>query len=280
MLAYFNGQFVPKEDITISPDDRGFLFADGVYEVVRSYRGQLFQLQGHMARLRRSLHEMQIEAVDVEELGAVAQELLQKNNLLTEDGTVYMQVTRGVAPRKHAFPSKGTLPTVYVAASPLKVPTEKLASGVKTIRVPDIRWARCDIKSVALTPNVLANEQAHAQGAEEAIFVRDGVVTEGSHSNFAAVFNGELVTHPKSNCILAGITREIVLELCATSGIPFREFPIFEKELEQAEEALLFGTTTEVMPVVQIEDNMVGSGRPGPLTRKLQGLFAELIASE
>ncbi len=280
MLAYFNGQFLPKEDIKISPDDRGFLFADGVYEVVRSYHGQLFQLEGHIARLRRSLHEMQIEGVDVEELGAFAQQLLQKNNLLTEDGTVYMQVTRGAAPRKHAFPSKGTLPTVYVAASAFKAPTEKLATGIKTIIVPDIRWARCDIKSVALAPNVLANEQAHAQGAEEAIFVRDGVVTEGSHSNFAAVFNGEIVTHPKTNYILAGITREIVLELCETSGIPFREFPIFAKDLGHAEEAILFGTTTEVMPVVQIDDSMVGNRRPGPLTRKLQSLFAELIASE
>ncbi len=280
MLAYLNGQFLPKEDIKLSPDDRGFLFADGVYEVVRSYRGRLFQLEGHLARLRRSLHEMQIEGIDVEELGAVAQELLQRNDLRTEDGTVYMQITRGVAPRKHAFPPKSTLPTVYLAASAFNVPTEKLANGVTTVLVPDIRWARCDIKSVALTPNVLANEQAHAQGAEEAIFVRDGVITEGSHSNFGAVFNGELVTHPKTNYILAGITREIVLELCETSGIPFREFPIFEKDLARAEEAMLFGTTTEVMPVVRIDDQLVGNGSPGPLTRRLQRLFSELIASE
>lgn len=279
MLAYFNGQFMPPEDIRISPDDRGFLFADGVYEVVRSYHGKLFQLEGHLARLRRSLQAIQIHGVDVEGLGGVAEQLLERNGLQAADGTVYFQITRGVAPRKHAFPAKGTRPTVYLSAAALPVPEDKLARGVHAILVPDIRWARCDVKSVALLPNVLANEQARAQGAEEALFVRDGVVTEGSHSNFAAVFDGELVTHPKTNYILAGITREIVLELCETSGIPVRESPIFEQDLERAEEAMVLGTTTEVMPIVAIGSRRVGNGTPGPLTRKLQDAFRELIAA-
>ena len=277
MIAYFNGHFFPKEEIKISPDDRGFLFADGAYEVIRSYHGKLFQAEEHLLRLRRSIRELEIVDIDAESLRQVADELLQRNALENDDATIYIQVTRGVAPRKHAFPAKETPPTIYLSASPFKPSPGKMQNGVKVILVPDIRWARCDIKSVSLAANVLANQRAVENGAEEAVFVRDGVVTEGSHSNFGAVFGGEFVTHPLTNYILPGITRAVVLKLCRELDIPYQETPIFEKDLRKAGELVVLGTTTEVMPVVQVNDWKVGNGRPGPVTMKLQQAFRSSI---
>jgi D-alanine transaminase len=270
MIAYFNNHFVPKDEIRISPDDRGFLFGDGVYEVIRTYRGRLFKPDEHFRRLERSLREIRIAGVDVESFHDIAQELLKRNDLLARDATIYIQVTRGAAPRQHAFPDSPTAPTVYLSAAPLDPPR---AAGAKVILVPDLRWARCDIKSVALLPNVLANQQAKESGADEALFVRDGAVTEGSHSNFAAVFDGELVTYPKCNYILGGITREVTLGLCRALGIPVRESPVFQNELKNAAELVLLSTTSEVMPIVQVDEWQVRDGKPGPITLKLQEAF-------
>lgn len=274
MIGYLNGSYLAQEEIKISPNDRGFLFGDGVYEVIRAYRGKFFQAAEHLTRLRRSLHELEIADVDTEELRQVAGELLTRNGLEKNDATVYIQVTRGAAPRRHAFPDPSTPPTVYVTVSTFNAPTKKSENGVQVILVPDIRWARCDIKSIALTPNVLANQRAVECGAEEALFVRDGIITEGSHSNFAAVFHGELQTHPKTNQILAGITREVALELAHDLGIPVKEFPIFEEDIHYADEAMLFSTSNEVMPVVQVGNVPVRDGKPGPLTRQLQRAFS------
>ena len=275
MIAFFNGNWIEKEKIAISPDDRGFLFGDGIYEVIRVYRGKLFRAKEHLARLARSLREMRMDGVDVPVLGTVAEELLRRNNL-NSDATVYFQITRGAAPRRHAFPDPGTPPTIYMTASPFTPPEKKWREGVKVILVPDTRWARCDIKSTALAPNVLANQLAKENGAEEAIFVRNGVITEGSHSSFAAVFHGQLVTHPLTNHILPSITRQVVLELCAQLDIAVKEFPIFENELKQADEVIILGTTTEVMPVIQVDDWQVNDGKPGALTRRLQQALDEI----
>jgi D-alanine transaminase len=272
MIVYFNGQFMLKKDVSISPDDRGFLFADGVYEVICSYSGRLFRLQDHFNRLEQSLQGLDI-AVPDENFESVVDKLIQHNDLEDEDAAIYIQITRGVAPRKHAFPKQETLPTVYVFVYPLRPPREKWENGVKIILLPDIRWARCDIKSVALLPNVLASQEAKERGAEEAVFVHEGVITEGSHTNFCAVFDGQLVTHPKTNRILPGITRTVVLELCSELKIPFCKRPIFEKELRQADEVMILGTTTQVMPVVQVNGWKVRDGKPGPVTRKLQQAF-------
>ena len=274
MIAYFHDRFVPKEEIRISPDDRGFLFGDGVYEMIRAYRGRLFKIDEHLRRLERSLREIKIAGVDVESFHDIARDLLKRNDLLARGATVYIQVTRGVAPRKHAFPENHAAPTVYLSAAPLN--PSKQASGARVILVPDIRWARCDIKSVALLPNVLANQQAKESGANEAIFVRDGALTEGSHSNFAAVFDGELVTYPKCNYILGGITREVTLGLCHELGIPVREAPVFQNELEHADELALLSTTSEVTPIVRVDDWQVRDGKPGPVALKLQKAFREI----
>lgn len=276
MIVYFNGRLVPKEDVRISPDDRGFLLADGAYEVILSYDGRLFKAEEHLKRLERSLRELRIERADVGSLKDAAERLIQVNDLENGDASLYIQITRGAAVRTHAFPGSETAPTVYAAASPFKRPREKCEHGIKVILVPDIRWTRCDIKSVALLPNVLVSQQAKEAGAAEAIFVRDGAVTEGAHTNFCAVFDGQLITYPKSHYILGGITREIVLGLCGELGIPFEEFPILESQLREADELMIVGTTTEIMPVVQVDGWQVGDGKPGPVTRRLQQAFREL----
>ena len=280
MIVYFNGEFLPKAQLSISPDDRGFLFADGAYEVIRCYRGKLFQAIAHIKRLERSIGELRIDLPDVMELFEVAQKLIEDNQLTSGQAIIYLQITRGVAPRTHRFPPEETPATVYAYAAPFKPHQNELDNGTKIILVSDTRWSRCDIKSISLLPNILAHQQAIDEGATEAVFVRDGVITEGAHTNFCGIFNGELVTAPISNYILAGITREIVLDLCRKLSIPVREFPIFESDLKKADELMLVGTTVEITPVVQVNDCQVGDGKPGPLTRKLQKAFYELLQNQ
>ena len=277
MLVYFNGDYLPLDEVRISPQDRGFLFADGAYEVVRVYNGRLFQNEAHIARLKRSLAELKIEGVDCDALRDIPLRLIEENNLTQGDATVYFQVTRGAAPRLHAFPADAT-PTVYLAATPFDPPVNDWENGIKVIVMPDIRWTRCDIKSVSLLPNVLANEQAHVNDAYEALFVRDGAITEGTCSNFGAIRDGCLYTYPEAHYILSGITRMVVLQLCQEIDLPVREYPILKSELPQLDEAFLMGTTTEVMPIVQIGDHKVGQGQPGPLTRKIQAAFREAVS--
>jgi len=277
VLVYLNGEYVPHEDARISVDDRGFLFADGVYEVVRVYRGRLFRMGDHVERMRRGLDALRIGFDGVDGLGTIAERLLAENGL--DEATVYIQVTRGASPRAHAFPTPTPAPTVYVATRPFGgYPPEYAEQGVTTITVPDTRWSRCDVKSVALLPNVLANQQAKEAGAFEALFVRDGVVIEGSLSNLLGVIDGTVVTYPACNYILPGITRAVTLELARALGIPVREGPIRLEELHRVEELFLSGTTTEVMPIARVDGRLIGDGRPGPITRRLREAFRELTA--
>ena len=270
--VYFNGKFLSKDEVRVSPEDRGFVFGDGVYEVIRSYQGSLFALDAHLARMRSGVCELAINGVEVDTLGEVAAALVGRNNLTSGDATVYLQITRGTAPRAHFFPDPPVPPTVYAQAGRF-TPKGDPAKGIVTITVPDIRWARCDIKTVQLLPNCLANQRARASGAQEALFVRDGVVLEGSHSSLFFVFGEEVRTAPKSNYILPSITRDIVLDICRADGIPARETPVFTHELPRVTEAFLAGTTVEVMPIVRIDADVVGDGKPGPVTRRLQQLF-------
>lgn len=279
MIAYFNGEFLEKEKITISPDDRGFLFADGLYEVIRSYRQRLFRAQEHIQRLNTGAAHLKLAVTDFSYLQEVAATLLEKNEL-KGDATVYFQITRGVAPRGHAFPVPAPELTVFASAA-LFDPTKTVTSredGIGVITVPDNRWARCDMKTVALTANVLANQEAAEKGAKEALFVRDGVIMEGTHSNFFAVVDGCLVTAPASNYILHGITRQVVLELAAEKNLEFKEGPIFKKDMDKITEAFVTGTTTEITPVVSIDGKALGAGTPGPVTRDLQDAFTQMIS--
>ena len=274
--VYFNGKYLPKDEVRVSPEDRGFVFGDGVYEVIRSYQGTLFALDAHLARMRSGVCELAINGADVDALGEVSAELVRRNNLTSGDATVYLQITRGTAPRAHFFPDPPVPPTVYAQAGRF-TPKGDPVKGIVTITVPDIRWARCDIKTVQLLPNCLANQRARASGAQEALFVRDGVVLEGSHSSLFFVFGEEVRTAPKRNYILPSITRDIVLELCRTSGIAAREAPVFTHELPRATEAFLAGTTVEVMPIVRVDGLGLGDGKPGSVTRRLQELFRARI---
>ncbi|HET9438761.1 MAG TPA: aminotransferase class IV [Longimicrobiales bacterium] len=274
MLVYLNGEYVEHGNARVSVDDRGFLFADGVYEVARVYDGRIFLMQPHMERMRHGLSQLRIRDEIVAELPAIADRLLDENQLRSGDATVYIQVTRGAAPRAHAFPPPETAPTVYVIAKPFKQhPAGYFEDGVAAVTVPDTRWSRCDIKSIALLPNVLANQQAKEQGAFEAIFVRNNVLIEGSHSNLFAVIGGQLLTYELCGYILGGITRKLILDRAPELGLHVHEEPIHMSQLDRVDELFLSGTTTEIMPISRLDNRLIGEGKPGPVTRKLQEAF-------
>lgn len=276
-IVYFDGSYLRKREVRISPDDRGFLFGDGVYEVVRSYAGRLFEIEAHLHRLRTGLAALAIGGIDVGALGTAVHQLITRNALEDGDATVYLQITRGAAPRTHYFPDPPISPTVYAEARRF-VPKGDAAAGIPVITAPDVRWARCDIKSVGLLPNCLANQRARVAGAVEAIFVRDSVALEGTASSFFAVLDGEVRTAPKSNYILPSITRDVVLRLCGELAIPHRETPVFVDQLAHASELFMAGTTLEVMPVVQVDGQPAGGGRPGPVAARLHAAFRRLTA--
>jgi D-alanine transaminase len=212
-------------------------------------------------------------------LGEVFPELLDRNGLSGSEALIYLQITRGAAPRTHRFPAGGAAPTVYAHAVRFDPPVEERDSGIPVILVPDTRWSRCDIKSIALLPNILARQMAEEAGAEEAVFVRDGVVTEGTASSICAVFSGTVITHPESNLVLPGITKKVVFDICSRTGIPAAERRFREEELSRASEMMLLSTTRDIMPIVSVDGMKVGDGSPGPLTRKIQAAFSEVIRS-
>ena len=278
MIAYFNGSFLPKKDIHISPDDRGFLFSDGVYEVIRVYQGKSFKMAEHMDRLARSLRETRIAFPGIAELALAGEKLIALNGMETSDSLIYFQVTRGVALRKHTFPDPPVPATTYAVISPAPSSTEMRQKGVGAVLVPEFRWSRCDIKAIGLMGSVLAVQQAKENGAEEALFVRDGVITEGTHTNVLAVFNGNILTHPLGHFVLPGITRGVVLELCRQIGIAYKEKPFRAEDLKQASELIITGTNKEITPVIRVDGRPVGTGTPGPVTRRLQEAYASLVS--
>jgi D-alanine transaminase len=267
------GLYLTKDKVCISPNDRGFMFADGVYEVIRTYKGKFFHLPEHLKRLQRSLDAVSINYRSMTKIESVVRELLKRNNLQKKDASIYIQITRGVWFRSHAFPTEPVLPTVYIEASPF-IPHEYDAKkGVAAITASDIRWGRCDIKSVGLLANVLARQRAVDNKAVEAIFIRDGVIIEGTHSNVFGVKDGMVMTHPKTNHILAGITRDTVIDLCAKLRIPLTETCIPECRIFELDELFLAGTTVEVMPVVKVNGKPIAKGHPGKITKALQKAF-------
>lgn len=279
MQVYLNGKYIPKAEATIPVDDRGFLFSDGVYELTRALRGRLVCGDRHWARLNRGLTELRIEGSGLTEqtLEQIATRLLTENGLIDGDAAVYVQVTRGAAsPRLHVYPAD-TPPTVYVATTPFASSAQLQRNGVAAITLPDNRWARCDMKTISLLPNTMARQRAKEAGAMEAIFVRDGVVTEGAATNVFAVIDGEIRTHPISNYILPGVMRSVVLETAAELGYRVNLMPIFEQELERVEELFLTGTTIETLPVVRLDDRPVGEGRPGPIAAALLEATAQRL---
>lgn len=276
-VVYFDGRYVLKSEVVVSPDDRGFLLGDGVYEVAAAYDGKFVALDRHMDRLRASLREARIDDNVSDPLESVFTGLLERNGFADPGKTmVYLQVTRGVAPRTHAFPKTPVRPTVYAYAAPFPDMGD-FSIGVGAIVRPDLRWSRCDIKSISLMANVLENQRAKETGAFEAILVRDGVVLEGTHTSIFGVIGGEVRTAPLSNLILPGITRSIVIDLCRDNDIALREEPMSEDELRRAEEVFLTGTTTEVVGIIALDGKPVGDGKPGPITMRLENLYSGAI---
>lgn len=264
-LVYLNGEMVPYGEAKISVEDRGFNFSDGIYEVVRIVGGNAFRIEAHLDRFESGARALEIELPLTRE--AVREAVLEvaRANRVTE-GTVYVQLSRGAAPRKHAFPESAR-PTLVMLARPFAGPAaENLEKGVAVLTQPDLRWGYCEVKTVGLLPNVIAYQHARSEGCFEAILVRDGVVTEGSHSSAFCVRAGTVYTHPIDN-LLPSITRKYAIEAFRSEGVEVREVGVPVEEFRAADEIFLAGTTTEVMPVIQIDGEDVGSGKPGELTR-------------
>jgi D-alanine transaminase len=281
-IVYINGSFVPRADARISVEDRGFVFGDGVYEVLRVINGRPFATRFHNDRLKRSLEGVRISLAgedSPESLTEIGKQLLRENALLQGEATMYMQVTRGVATRAHNFPSPDVSPTIYISVARFTPYSELARDGAPAISHPDLRWGRCDLKTLNLLPNVLASQTAKERGAFEAMLIREGVVTEGTKTNFFGVVDGSLRTHPSDTHILPGITRLVLRDLAREVGIDLDESPIRSTELPRLSELFLTGTTTDVMPVVRLDDKPVGKGKPGELTKRLQRVLAESLAS-
>jgi len=274
MIAYLNGKFITEEEIMISPFDRGFLFGDGIYEVVASYNGIFFMMKEHLERLDRNLKEVRIDFPGIIDLEKLSYELIKKNPAESKsDCSLYIQITRGISlPRKHTFPADNKA-TVFISLSPIKSNKSEWENGIKVLLWEDFRWSRCDIKSVGLIPAVLASQNAVEHGASETIWVRNNLICEGSHTNFFAVKNGIVVTPPLSKFILPGITRKAVLAICRKSNIPVREEKILKENLKELDEVFITGTLTEINPVVQIDDIKIGNGKPGAVTKRIQAEF-------
>lgn len=273
-IAYVNGQYVPHRHAAVHVEDRGYQFADGVYEVIAVQRGELIDLEPHFDRLDRSLREIDVAPpMSRRALTMVIDEVVRRNAV--RDGIVYLQVTRGVAQRDHGFP-KNAKPALVVTARNTRSKAPQQERGVSVITLPDLRWKRCDIKSVALLPNVLGKQTAVEAGAYEAWLTdADGNVTEGTASNAWIVTDkDELVTRHADNAILRGVTRLAVRALAAEHGLTLVERAFSVAEAKAAREAFLTSTTSTVMPVVRIDDAQIGDGKPGPVTRHLRKLYA------
>lgn len=273
-IVYVNGHYLPEDEAKISIFDRGFIFADGIYEVSAVLGGKLIDVEAHMARLFRSCGEIQLSLPwSAAELIAIHAELIKRNALV--EGGVYLQVTRGAADRDFAFPAKAA-PSLVLFTQARNLSDPALArTGAKIVSCADIRWARRDIKSVALLAQVLAKQFAASQGANEAWMTQDGFVTEGGSSTAWIVKGQTLVSRPLSNAVLPGITREAVLHLLAETGLAFEERPFTLEEAISADEAFYTSANAFVMPIVEIDGNRIGGGQPGPVARRLRDIYLD-----
>jgi D-alanine transaminase len=282
-IAYVNGQYLPHREASVHVEDRGYQFADGVYEVVTIVNGKMIDEEGHLDRLWRSLGELRMDApMEREPMKFVMREVIRQNGI--HNGIIYLQVTRGVAPRDHPFP-KDVRPALVMTAKRLsmKKAAKTAEQGIAVITVPDIRWTRRDIKSVSLLPNVLAKQEAKDKDAYEAFQVDDdGMVTEGSSTNAWIVDqDGKIITRPLSNDILAGITRASLIAELEKRGleIEFRSFSV--DELHNAREVFLTSSTSYVLPVVKVDDHVIGNGQPGSISLDLREIYQEfMLAAE
>ena len=275
-VAFLNGSFVPLDEAKVSIEDRGFQFGDGVYEVIRTYRGRPFSLDAHLARLDRSAAALDLPQPysRVEWTRHILEGI---ERAAYPESKIYLQITRGVAPRDHAYADDATPTVVMTIREFHPLDRSVQATGVNAMTTEDIRWGRCDIKSVNLLANVLARQQVKQARVFEAILVNDGSVTEGAISNVMVVQRGTVVTAPEGPRILSGVTRAVVLDLALTEGLPILEHFVSLADLYQADEVFLTGTTVEVLGVVRIDGKVIGDGQPGPITRRLAASFTNRV---
>lgn len=266
--------FTHRDNLKYPYEERGLQFGDGIYEVIRIYNGEYYLLQEHVDRLFRSTAAVKINLdVTKEEMTHLLLQLLERNKM-TEDGKVYLQVTRGSAPRDHVFP-EGVPANVYAYVQDLERNTEKINTGVPTITQRDVRWENCYIKSLNLLPNVLAKQEAKEKGCYEAILHRDGIVTECSSSNVYMVKDGKIYTHPATNNILHGCVRMRVEKFANDLGVPFIEQSFSVEDIADADEMLLSSSTSEVMPIISVDNVKIADGKPGNITKQLQQAYME-----
>ena len=279
MIVYLNGQFIPLEDAKVSVLDRGFIFGDAVYEVWRAVGGQLFEPDRHLSRLASGLKDLHIDPTAEstrDGLLSISERLMRENGL-TDEASLFLEMTRGVAPRAHAYPKPAVPPTVFIMAAAFTPPEELRARGASAICIDDVRWNRCNVKTTQLLPNVMAKQEAAEHDALDAIFVRGGLLTETSHANVMAVIDGAVWTHPVNGHVLPGVTRDVVLELAKSLEIPVKERPIPKTDLPRASEVFLTGTLSDVMPIVAVDGKTIGDGKPGPISKKLFAALREKL---
>ncbi len=279
--VYLNGEIIPREKATIDIEDRGYQFADGVYEVIAIYQGKPFKLTEHLERLVFSAAELEIECPPLEKLEQECQRYLASTDYSQQNGKIYLQLTRGVCSRTHAYPD-GLESVLVMKAGPLgEKPESYFKEGVKIIIRPDERWSRCYVKSIALLPNIMAKKEAKREAAYETVMERDGFITEGSSANVFIVEKGTLITPPATNYILKGITRQTVIEdIAPQKGLEVKEESIALTRFLAADEIFLTGTTTEVMPVIQVNDKEVAKGQVGDVTQTLYQAYRQLTRSQ
>jgi D-alanine transaminase len=271
-IAYVNGEFLPEQDARVSIFDRGFLFADGIYEVIPVVDGHLINRQAHRERLARSLAEMRLQApLSLDEIEAVQDEIVKRNDI--NEGRVYMQVTRGPAERDFAFPADPRPTLIMFGRQSALFDTPALRNGIKVKTMPENRWARRDIKTVMLIPSSLAKQQAMDEGFGDVWFIENGLITEGSANNVFIIKDNVIYTRPLSEDILPGCTRRTLLQLMAQAGVGLVEQAFSPQQAYQADEAFFTSASGAVTPVVQIDGQVLGDGKPGPLTRRLQGVY-------
>ncbi|MBD7943468.1 MULTISPECIES: D-amino-acid transaminase [Psychrobacillus] len=274
----WNDQIVEEKEVKIGFEDRGYQFGDGIYEVIKIYNGDLFTATEHIDRLYASADKIQlVMPYTKDKLHQLMHELIETNEL--QNGQIYLQVTRGNSPRIHNFPNPAVSSVLTAYTKETTRPLAQLESGVKACFVEDIRWLRCDIKSLNLLGNVLAKQEAVTKDCFEAILHRGETVTEGSSSNMYGIKDGVLYTHPVSNLILNGITRKVILDCCEEIGLPIVEKAMTKEETLQMDEFIMSSTNAEVMPIISIDDKAIGDGKPGEFTRKLQKAFEQKIPS-
>lgn len=270
-----NGEIVKEQDLEISKEDRGYQFGDGIYEVIRVYEGDLFTATEHIDRFYASAEKIRITVPYTKDVfHKMLYDLVEINSI--DNGQVYVQITRGAAERNHQFPVN-VEPVVVGYTKSVERPVAFMEQGVKATLIEDVRWLRCDIKSLNLLGNVMAKQQAYEEGYFEAVLHRGDTVTEGSSSNMYGIKDGVVYTHPATNLILNGITRRVILEICEEFGIKVVEEPFTKQQALEMDEFFMSSTTTEVMPVVEISGHTIGNGTPGEMTRKLQQAFEARI---